>query len=354
MWTLIRRTLAAAAAAAAAALPALAEAAPRQDCREVTAQTCRLVHALGRGINLGGMLEAPREGDWGVHADPAYLDLAAKHFQHVRVPVRWSNHAAATADATLDETFARRVDGVVDGLLTRGAYVILNVHHYNQLMGNRLHRHEFEVDAAVVETRFLNIWRQLADRYKDRPHRLVFELLNEPSGRLDGEPWNKLAAQALERVRQTNPQRTVMIGPGYWNNVRELPRLRLPQDRNLVMSFHSYEPDNFTHQGVTWRARPMPTGIRCCDDRQLQQMRRVFDTAIAWNRTHGIPVHLGEFGAYREGDMSSRVIWARHMRQEAERRGIPWAWWELAGDFSGLWSPQASGWVEPLRGVLVD
>ena len=326
----------------------------RQACHAVTPATCALAHALGRGVNLGNALEAPREGDWGVRAEPALVELAARNFRTVRLPVRWSNHAAPTADAKIDEAFARRVDEVVDALLARGVYVILNVHHYSQITGGNLHKHEFAVDPEVVDVRLVNLWRQIGKRYKDRPQRLVFELLNEPHTRLDGEPWNRLAAQALAAVRETNPERAVMIGPGFWNNVKELPRLKLPPDRNLVVSVHSYEPYGFTHQGITWAPRPMPTGITCCSPAQRQAMTAVLERARDWNREHGVPVHLGEFGAHSAGDMASRVAWTRHMRTEAERLGIGWAWWELASDFSGAYSLETRQWVEPIRRALLD
>ena len=127
--------------------------------------------------------------------EPAYIDKVAGTFTTVRLPVRWSNHAAPTADATLDEAFAARVDRAVDALLAKGMYVILDMHHYSQLSGDKLHPNEFAVDPAVMETRLVNMWRQIALRYKDRSPKLLFELLNEPHGRLDGEAWNALAAQ---------------------------------------------------------------------------------------------------------------------------------------------------------------
>ena len=116
-----------------AAGPQDARSAPPQNCHAVSREACAVAHGLGRGINLGNMLEAPREGDWGVRLEPRFIELATRHFQTVRLPVRWSNHAAPTADARIDEAFARRVDGVVDALLARGVRVILNVHHYTQL-----------------------------------------------------------------------------------------------------------------------------------------------------------------------------------------------------------------------------
>jgi endoglucanase len=325
-----------------------------QACASVTPQTCAVANALGRGINLGNMLDAPVEGAWGVKLEPAYIEKVAGAFTTVRLPVRWSNHAAPTADAKIDEEFAKRVDEVVDALLAKGVYVILDMHHYSQLSGSGLHPQEFQVEPDVLETRMVNMWRQIALRYKDRPPKLLFELLNEPSGRLNGEPWNKLAAQALTAVRASNPTRVVMIGPGEWNAPRELPKLRLPADRNLIVSFHTYEPFNFTHQGVEWLPAKFPAGTPCCDAAQRKQLTDALDQARKWSQEKGYPVHLGEFGTYKAADMNSRATYARLVRDEAERRGIGWAYWLFAGDDFGIYSPAENSWREPLRRALLD
>jgi endoglucanase len=324
-----------------------------QSCTAVTAETCAIAHALGRGINMGNMLDAPREGDWGVKLEPAYIDKVAGTFNTVRLPVRWSNNAAPTADATLDEAFAKRVDQAVDALLAKGVYVILDVHHYNQLSGAALHPKESEVDPAVLETRLVNMWRQIAMRYRDRSPKLLFELLNEPNGRLNGEPWNALAAQALAAVRASNPTRTVLIGPGEWNNISELPKLRLPPDRNLIVSVHNYDPFPFTHQGVEHLAKPFPTGTPCCDAGQRKSLTDALDAARRWNQANGYPLHLGEFGAYEAADMKSRETYTRMVRDEAERRGIGWTYWEFGSSF-GVYSPKTGAWVEPIRKALLD
>lgn len=325
---------------------------PRQPCAAVSPQACAVAHALGRGINLGNALEAPREGDWGLRLDPALLARAARHFDTVRVPVRWSNHAAADAQAQIDEAFARRVDAVVDDLLAQGAWVILNQHHYMQLTGGPLHPNERRVDESVLEERLVQLWRQIGRRYRDRSPRLLFELLNEPHGSLGGERWNRLAARALAAVRETNPQRVVMIGGDEWGHPRGLERLRLPRDPHLIVTIHSYDPFDFTHQGVEWRQPVLPRGRRCCDAGQAQQVRQALDQAVAWSRARGVPLHLGEFGAYQAGDLGSRAAYARLVRAEAEARGIGWAWWEFAADFSPVWDRQQDRWVEPLREAL--
>ncbi len=330
------------------------DAAAGMGCHAVSRQACETARALGRGINLGNMLEAPREGDWGVRAEPRLVTLAARHFRTVRVPVRWSNHASPGAEARLDEAFAQRVDAVVDALLAQGAWVIVNLHHYSQATGGTLHPREFAVDPAVVDERVVSLWRQVARRYRDRSRRLLFELFNEPHGRLEGEAWNALARRALAAVRETNPRRVVLVGPGEWNHPRALPSLRLPRDPHLIASIHTYDPFDFTHQGVPWRPQVLPTGKGCCDAAQRAQVAQALDDALRWSQAQGVPLHLGEFGAYRAADLGARAAYARLVRDEAERRGIGWAWWELASDFSGVWDLSAGRWVEPLRRALLE
>jgi endoglucanase len=324
-----------------------------QSCTAVTPQTCSIARSLGRGVNMGNMLEAPREGDWGVKLEPVFIDKAAGAFKTIRLPVRWSNHAKPTADATLDEEFATRVDQTVDALLAKGVYVILNMHHYSQLSGDSVHPNETPVDPEVVEERFTNMWRQIALRYKDRSPRLLFELLNEPHGRLDGEPWNDLAARTLAIVRESNPTRAVLIGPGGYNAIPDLPKLRLPKDRNLIVSIHNYDPFPFTHQGITYLPHPFPTGTTCCDAAQRKSVVDAMDAAARWNQANGYPMHLGEFGAFEAADLASREKYTRIVRDEAERRGIGWTYWEFASSF-GVYSPKNGEWIAPLRRALLE
>ncbi|HSI53673.1 MAG TPA: glycoside hydrolase family 5 protein [Ramlibacter sp.] len=320
----------------------------------MTPETCTVAHALKRGINLGNMLDAPREGDWGVKLEPAFIDRAAASFATVRLPVRWTNHAAPTADATIDEAFAARVDKAVDALLAKGVYVIINVHHYTQISGDAQHREEFAVDPAVVDQRLVNIWRQLGQRYKDRSPKLMFELLNEAHGRLTPDAWNTLMPRALAAVRATNPTRIVLVGPGEYGSITELPKLRLPPDRNLIVAIHNYDPFPFTHQGADFLPKPLPTGVTCCDAVQRKAIVDALEAARRWNQGSGYPMHLGEFGTYKAVDMTSRGNYARIVRDEAERRGIGWAYWELASPSFGMFVPETGQWQEPIRRALLD
>jgi endoglucanase len=318
----------------------------------------RTAAALGRGINLGNMFESPlANGDWGIVPDNVtdylrFVTLAADAgFKHIRVPVRWSNHASADELAVIDSAFATRVDAVVDAALAHDLYVLLDVHHYRQLDGDALDKGEFQVADNVVEIRFLNLWRQLSRRYANRSLKLLFELYNEPHGKQNAT-WNALMSRALREVRQANPERLVVMGPTHWNSANSLRKLRLPADPNLIITVHNYEPFKFTHQGASWVSPLLPAGVTCCDVAQRAEALRALDLASQWRQANQYPVHVGEFGAYQAAPAESRLAYMRLMRDGLETQQMPWTYWELASGF-GLFDPVTDEWRKPLLDALM-
>ena len=324
--------------------------------------------ALGRGVNFGNMLEGTQEGVWvpwgAVPVRDEFIDVtAAAGFATVRLPVRWSNHAAAATPFTIDPAFFARVESIIDKLLAKGLYVVLDMHHYHQLTGDPLDSGEFAVDNAVLDVRFLSLWQQIAGRFSGKSSHLLFELYNEPRGRLNASKWNDLAARALNAVRGSNPSRIVVIGAADF----DLSSLRVPNDANLIVTFHNYSPLSFTHQGAEWVSPILPTGVPCCDPSQQAAAIAPLNQAKAWSDSWHYPVFLGEFGAYHKADMTSRVNWTRLVRDQSESRGIPWSYWELAWGF-GAYDPIGGGsigvpddppsdqggyWRTPLRDALL-
>ena len=309
--------------------------------------------ALGRGVNFGNMLEAPTEGAWGLSVTDDFIDKTANAgFTSVRLPVRWSNHASATAPFTIDPAFMTRVETIVDKLIAKGLVVVLNMHHYRQLDGDPPDAGEAPVAAAMLDLRFVMLWEQIAERFKERGDRLVLELYNEPHGRLNGEPWNVLAARALGVVRKSNPTRVVVIGPTSWNSANDLPKLKLPNDANLIGTVHDYNPFKFTHQGAEWVNPVLPLGVTCCSAAQVADMTAPLDAAKAWSAATRYPVYVGEFGAYGKADEASRITFNRTMRDAMEARGMTWAYWELAAGF-GVYDPTTLAFRQSLLESLL-
>ncbi len=212
----------------------------------------QLKPVFGRGVNLGNALEAPKEGDWGVVLKEVYFDkIAAAGFDSVRIPVRWSTHADKSPPYQIDPKFFDRVDWAVDQALKRHLIPVLNMHHYEEIF----------TDPDNNSERFLAMWRQIAEHYKDYPPELAFELLNEPQDKLTAKKWNRLLSRAIGVIRPSNPTREIVVGPVGWNGIGDLPTLELPEDdRHLVVTVHYYSPFQFTHQGRMGLDRSLKNG----------------------------------------------------------------------------------------------
>jgi endoglucanase len=309
--------------------------------------------AIGRGVNFGNMLEAPTEGAWGLTVTDDFINQASTAgFNSVRLPVRWSNHANTDAPYTIDAAFMTRVESIVDKLLAKGFTVILNMHHYRQLDGDGPDAGELPVANAAVDVRFVMLWDQIATRFQGRGPKLVLELYNEPHGRLNGEPWNVLAARTLRVVRKTNPDRIVVIGPTTWNSASDLQLLKMPNDANLIATVHNYSPFRFTHQGAEWVSPVLPTGVTCCSAAQESEMTAPLDVARSWSAAKRYPVFVGEFGAYSKAGDASRIDFNRKMRQAMESRGMTWTYWEFAAGF-GVYDPAALTFRQGLLNSLL-
>lgn len=300
--------------------------------------------ALGRGMNFGNALEAPNEGDWGLKLDADYFRVVkAAGFRTVRLPVRWSAHAANGAPYTIEPTFFKRIDWALDHAEANKLNVVLNLHHYD----------EIHKDPKKHLPRLVGLWEQIAARYKDRPASVVFELCNEPNSALDAA-WNDAIPVVLKAVRATNPTRAVIVGPGSWNGIWMLPKLKLPDDANLILTVHYYDPHKFTHQGAPWAGDDVKkiSGLKWeATESELKALRKSFDDAAEWSKKNNRPVFLGEFGAYEKADMTSRAKWTSAVVKEAEARGFSWAYWEFAAGF-GAYDRDKKTWREPLLGAL--
>ncbi|WP_164779416.1 CIA30 family protein [Paenibacillus kobensis] len=274
-----------------------------------------LIARMGYGINMGNTLEPPYEGEWATEAREYYFDdYKAAGFQHVRIPIRWDNHMSKTYPYTIDESFLDRVEQIIDWSLSRGLITIIDSHHDEWIMD--------DYDANIV--RFESIWKQIAERFQGKSNDLIFELLNEPHGNITDTQVNDMNSRLVSLIRDTNPDRPIIIGAGGWNSWRSLVySMEVPNDPNLIATFHYYDPYTFTHE---------LTGTWGSESDQLE-IRQAFAAVQAWSEKNHIPVYLGEYGARVENDRASRLSYYDFVSDLAARSGFPSAVWDDEGWF---------------------
>jgi endoglucanase len=296
-----------------------------------------------RGVNILGY-----DPFW---SDPRKARFKANYFKEIRdagfdfVRVNLFVFGHMDARNRIDPEWLKRLDWVVANATEAGLGVILDEHDFGTC----------GKDAATCRAKLPAVWVQLAERYRNQPPSIAFELLNEPNGQLHADTWNAMIPGLLAIVRAHNPTRTVIIGPTHWYSINDLPDLRLPpDDRHITVSFHYYGPFRFTHQGASWTKMKDVRGVPWGSAADRTTIRDHFDKVAAWSRDHRRPILLGEFGAYDQGGIpiAMRSRYVGSIACQAERHGFGWAYWQFDGNFI-LWDIHRDAWVAPIKDALI-
>ncbi len=330
-----RRIAVGAAVLTAGAVAAPARAAPLEPAFEAVA-------AMGAGVNVLGY-----DGIWDGHPDsPFRLSnfglIRRAGFRNVRINVFGFRHIGP--GGRLDETFLEALDTVIGAATAAGLVPVIDEHDSEIC----------QADADACEIKLKRFWSQVSARYAGRLPKLVFELLNEPGGALTQARWDRLAADALSIVRTSNPDRTVVVALLNGRDGPVLAPLPLPDhDRNIVVTIHYYRPLDFTYQGAPWSPELNELhGIAWGSGEDRAKLASDFETYAAWERTHGRPILLGEFGAFERAPLPSRVAWDGAVAQAARSRGWAWDYWQFDHDFA-LFDAVAQRWNRPILEALM-
>lgn len=206
---------------------------------------------------------------------------------------------------------------------------------------------------------FVRFWGALAGQLaKFDPELTMLEIINEPVfDKREGE-WNTLNARLAAAIRQRAPQHTIVTSGPNWGGIDGLKKLTLLPDRNVVYSFHCYDPFAFTHQGATWagegvkplRQVPYPSSPEAvapllpaleahpASKTMLEKYGREqwdkaklaarFRQGIEWGAMHQVPLYCGEFGVFPPHTKPEhRAHWFRDFGGVLAENKIGWAVW---------------------------
>ncbi|WP_340692767.1 glycoside hydrolase family 5 protein [Hyphomonas sp.] len=297
-----------------------------------------------RCMNLSSALEAPYEGDWGYTIRNEDIDrLKEAGFDTIRLPVRWSAHAGRWGRYKLNKGLLARTDAIIDYAMSRDMNVILNVHHYSEL-NNWPWRHERRLEG---------IWKQLAAHYEDYPDRLIFEIVNEPNGKMTVQRTDALNKRVVARIRKTQPDRWIVLATAEWGSIAGLLQSQPPSDPRIILSWHYYEPFVFTHQGAEFFRPTPPIGTNWGDTADVDRIAKDFRLAAAFRDKHNLPLLLGEFGVFDAAPVEQRAKWIGSVRHLAEANGFGWCHWGLSSNFRS-YDADKEAWIEPVRAALLD
>ena len=220
---------------------------------------------LGLGWNPGNQMDSYKNGVADELSDgnpPITQELfdkvKAAGFKTIRLPVTWIGHIGPAPDYKIDDRL-ERVAEIVGYAEKAGLNIIVNIHHD----GSGGYGFWLDFKPAVanvaknleVEDQFRKVWTQIAERFVDTGHFLIFEAFNEihdgdwgwganltDNGR-QYELLNEWLQIFVDAVRSTGGQNaTRYLGiPGYAGGWEWLEHLKLPKDSavgRLLVSAH--------------------------------------------------------------------------------------------------------------------
>lgn len=287
---------------------------------------------LGKCVNLSNMLDAPREGDWGRAFEDADVErIADAGFTAIRLPARFSAHALEGPPYTIDPVFMERVAHIVDLATARGLSVIIDLHHYEEIVE----------DPAGHTARLAGLWRQIGERFADAPASVSFELVNEPHNRFNAENLLQTIEPALAEVRRTNPTRIVVIDGPEWAGLDAMLTSPFPDDPYAVPTFHYYSPVNFGFPEADWLDPPSRDWFGSAEDLALIEadLQKVRDYMA---RTGRVPF-VGEYGAWVTRPLAAREDYYEVLSEAFASIGVDSCAWGYTNTFE-LWDSASGQW----------
>jgi endoglucanase len=163
--------------------------------------------------------------------------------------------ATQSPNWTIDPVFLDRVETVVDMVLQRGFWAILNVHHDSWEWADLRNPGNY----PMIEERFSSLWDQIGRRFACKSSKLIFEPINEPAGDTaeQAAELNKLNDIFLQRINTAggfNPQRVVSLtglGHDSIKTSQWFERGTLYPQQPWGLQFHYYSPCKCTKRRIT-------------------------------------------------------------------------------------------------------
>ena len=220
------------------------------------------VKNMGVGWNLGNTLDACSGSAQGLESEtywgqpvthPELLKMMKEAgFGAIRVPVTWYNHM--DTNGKVDEAWMKRVHEVVDYVIDQGLYCIINVHHDTGDGKQWLHASTKTYNS--MKSKYVGLWKQIAEEFKDYDQKLLFEAYNEmlddkntwnePADKTDGyNAINSYAESFVTTVRGTggnNKQRNLIVNTySASSTANAMKNLALPEETgHIIFQIHSY------------------------------------------------------------------------------------------------------------------
>ena len=319
----------------------------------------RIFEGFQKGVNLGGWIsqcsEYSEEHYDAFITEEDIRNIADLGFDHVRVPVDYN--VLEDDLGSIREGGFRHLEDCRRWCEKNGLNMIIDLHEclgysFDPLKKD-MDRKRFFYDPDLQKV-FLDLWREIAERFSPYPSQVAFEPLNEVVVFDVKDAWNDLAGRYIKMMREITPESNIIIGGVCYNHVGTVKYIDVPLDARIIYNFHCYDPHIFTHQGAYW-VDGMDQSFRTGYPKTLKEYENdltlsgadlsdtydlpediiigewffesIFEPAVLKAEEDDVPLYCGEYGVIDLADNEDKLRWLQDIHQVFLRFGIGHALW---------------------------
>ncbi len=267
------------------------------------------------GINLSGANFAPHITPGKVGTNYFYPEkkhfsyYADKNIRLIRFPFIWER-LQHDLDKGINFDQMRLLRKTLDQAARHGQKVILDMHNYARYKGRLIGSPQVPYEA------YANVWRHIAEAFKEHPALLGYDIMNEPHS-TEGL-WRDAAQAAVHAIREVDMQKPIIIEGDRWANSFHWRRVNedfLLEDpaNNLIYSAHIYFDKDYSGRYAKEEVVDPMVGV---------ERTRPF---VEWLKEHGQKGFLGEYGVPDHSE--SMLVAMDNMLAYLNENCIPSAYW---------------------------
>ena len=315
-----------------------------------------------KGVNLTNWFQVNEVGQIQInkYTKKDFEQLKSLGCDVIRLPIHLHSHTSGQPNFEVNPLLFEFLDEIVTWAEDLNMHIILDNHTFDPSGFTPL----------TIDLPLLKIWPQIAQHFNGKYKNIYFEILNEPNGITDAV-WNQIQGKVVTAIRQVNKEHTIIVGPANWNNYQNLKSMPVYEDKNLIYTFHFYEPFLFTHQGASWTTPSMsslkdvpfpyqkskmpgfPNQLKgtwvesAFNDYgrigHIDYVKEQLSIAVKFAKERNVPIFCGEFGVFASASPEvDRTFWYEYIRKELESQKISWTIWDYHGSF-GLFENGTNG-----------
>lgn len=203
--------------------------------------------------------------------------------------------------------------------------------------------------SQAAQDKWVEMWKYMAARYKNRPNVVGYDLMVEPNSnavwfdQYDPEAfyasyanttydWNQFYPRIVKAIREVDKDTPILIGSLSWSQVSWLPYMRRVEYPRVVYAVHQYEPQNqYTHQ-MADASGNFPNGYPgqlnidgAPTDFDAAWIDNLLGIVDVWKKKTGAPVAVTEYGAKRWEPNADKFLDDEMAR--FEKSGVNYAIW---------------------------